>query len=46
MLRFIRACIKFFRDCSETMTFDEYDIRSRKEADDKSKRWLHYLGSG
>lgn len=25
---------------------DEYDIRARKEADDKQKAWLRFLGSG
>lgn len=46
MKRWWRSILKFIRDSAEALAFDEYDIRARKEADDKQKAWLRYLGSG
>lgn len=45
-MKWWRALVKFIRDSAQALAFDEYDIRARKEADDKQKRWYTYLGSG
>ena len=45
-MTFLRSIIHFLADSLEALVRDDRDVRARKEADDKQKRWLHYLGSG
>jgi len=45
-MKLLRSILKFIRDSLDALVTDEYDLRARKEADDKSRKWLSYLGSG
>jgi hypothetical protein len=45
-MKWWRSLCRFLADSLDALARDDYDIRARKEADDKQKRWLHYLGSG
>jgi hypothetical protein len=45
-MKLLRAIARFLSESLEALIRDDYDIRCRKEADDKQKQWLRYLGSG